>query len=78
MEFPLIILLLPYAIALAIFLFFSFFNLYHLRRFSIGGWGSFLSLFYILVTVLILVVTLTVLIQIDWSASFQLSFGSSL
>jgi len=75
MEIPLYVFLLGYLIYIAIFLIFSFFNLYTMAKYgfvSFGAWAVTIS--YIVVTLLALFVSYYYIAQVDWSKSFQV-FG---
>jgi len=75
MEIPLYVFLLGYLIYIAIFLIFSFFNLYTMSKYgfvSFGAWAVTIS--YIVITLLALFVSYYYIAQVDWSKSFQV-FG---
>lgn len=68
MEFPLSVLLLPYALVVALGGLMLFFNLYHLAKFGLEG-GKTLSLMcaYVLGFLLCLAVSFEVILLGDWS-----------
>jgi len=73
MSFPLIIILYVYFFFLAVFLLFSFFNIYHLFRFTHRSLGIyFIAFFYILVSCAIIGITSFYLLGVDWSQNFNL------
>lgn len=71
MTIPLWALLIPYGLVAALFVIFSFFNLYHLIRFGFITFGSALFfLIYLGASAIILMVTWSSLQGIDWSMPF--------
>jgi hypothetical protein len=72
MEIPLSAFLFAYIVYIAIFLFFTFFNLYHMLKFGfVSFWAYFLTTAYIILTVLALFVSYFYIAQVDWTGSFE-------
>lgn len=66
-EFPLYIILIPFAIIVLLFVVFAFFNLYHLFSYGFLSFYSFLITFIFLgMTVLILFITYQLALPLDW------------
>lgn len=66
---PLVLILLPYGILLAIFAIFSAINLFHIIRFGSLTFASFFATFlFLAATVLILFATYSLLLDTDWFA----------
>lgn len=81
MSFPIYFFLLPYAFFLLTFIVFSLFNVYHLLRYGIYNFNLYvLSTVYMAGTILILGASLIMILQFDWTVSFELSaiFSSEL
>jgi len=58
---------------LGLFLFFSFFNLYHMSRFGfVSFWAWFVTVAYIVLTILGLFVAYYYIAQIDWSSTVDI------
>jgi len=75
MQIPLSIFLLGYLIYIAVFLFFSFFNLYHMTKYGfVSFWAWAVTVSYIVLTALALFVSYYYIAQIDWTQSFEV-FG---
>jgi len=73
MEIPLSTFLFAYIIYVAGFLFFTFFNLFHMLKFGfVSFWAYFLTVAYIVATVLALFVSYFYIAQVDWTAMFQI------
>jgi len=67
MEISLSIFLFVYLIYIAVFLFFSFFNIYHMVRYGFSSPLAYvLTVGYIALTILALFVTYYYIAQIDW------------
>ncbi|MFA5022181.1 MAG: hypothetical protein WC508_03820 [Patescibacteria group bacterium] len=63
-----------YLIFIAVFLIFTFFNVYHLVRFGFLSLGNItVIIFYIVVTALILSISWGYIGQIDWQQTFYIS-----
>jgi len=66
-------LLLPLGFYFAVFVIYSFFNMYHLFRFGVYNFGLYIiSTIYILGTVILVSTAIWVVLDIDWSASLSL------
>ena len=62
-----------YLILAAIFLIFTFFNVYHLLRFGVLGLGSIIIiLFYLTVSLLMIVISWRYIAVIDWQQEIRL------
>ncbi|MFA6410319.1 MAG: hypothetical protein WCW26_01970 [Candidatus Buchananbacteria bacterium] len=73
MAIPISIFYYIYLIFVAIFLIFTFFNVYHLLRFGFLSLGNIaVTFFYITITILILSVSWGYLNQIDWQQTFSI------
>ena len=71
---PLSLLLIPLAIFLLIFLFYSYFNTYHLLRFGVYGSPVFSVItVYVAVSLFLLLCIGYTLFSYDWSLSFSLT-----
>lgn len=69
---PIAALLIPYALFLLIFLFFSFVNLYHLIKFGSTNFVAFMATFLFLAgSVLILYTSYTYIINTDWTRTID-------
>jgi len=74
MAIPLSIFYYTYLILLAVFLFFTFFNVYHLVRFGFLSLSNLVMIiFYIIISILIITVSWNYIGQIDWTQSIQLA-----
>lgn len=73
-AFPISLLLIPFGIFFLLFLIYSTFNIYHLLRFGVFGYGLyFISTVYILGTVILVSLTIFYLLTFDWTASISFS-----
>lgn len=71
---PLFFLLIPLGIFLLVFLFYSYFNIYHLLRYGVYGYPVFSVIsIYIGVTLLLLMIVGYGLLPYDWNQSFSLT-----
>ena len=72
-SFPITYLLIPYGLFLAIFMVYSFFNIYHLMRYGIYNFRLYLiSVIFLGGTLFILGSSALVLFGFDWSVSLDL------
>lgn len=79
MEITLSVFLFIYLIYIAIFLFFSFFNLYHMSRYGlVSFWAWLVTVGYIALTIFVLFVSYYFIAQIDWSTPVKFFNGTSL
>lgn len=70
------IFLILYVIYLAIFVMFSFFNLYIMLRFGfVSFWAYFVTLGYIILSVIVIGVSYYFIAQIDWTQPIQIGFS---
>lgn len=73
MSFPLVWLLIPFAVVILFFFIFSFFALYHAIRF---GYSTFVNVFVMLLYIGTSVAVLTMIgmyiVSIDWSQTIQI------
>lgn len=70
---PLAVVLIPFAIFLVIYLFFLYFNCYHIRIYGVHGfWSHALVTLFLLGTIAILGGSLVVLSRYDWNATIDL------
>ena len=73
MELPLSTFLFAYIIYVAIFLFFTFFNLFHMLKYGfVSFWAYFLTTAYIIATALALFVSYFYIAQVDWTQGFEI------
>jgi len=73
MEIPLSVFLFGYLVYIAVFLFFSFFNLFHMTKYGFTSfWAWAVTVSYIIVTALALFVSYYYIAQIDWTQSFKI------
>lgn len=73
MEIPLSTFLFAYIIYVAIFLFFTFFNLFHMLKYGfVSFWAYFLTVAYIIATGLALFVSYFYIAQVDWTQMFEI------
>ncbi len=74
MDIPYIVLLIPLAAAALFGGVFLFFNIFHLWRYGIEGWGTIsLIMLYVALYAVILLGTLLLLGNISWDGSFSLN-----
>jgi len=74
MAIPLSILYYIYLIFVLIYLFYTFFNVYHLMRFGfLTPSNVAMVIFYLAVSLLILVISWNYINQIDWQKSFSIT-----
>ncbi len=74
MGIPLAIFYYLYLVFVMIFLFFTFANVYHLLRFGFLTIGNIVSVvFYILISISILMISWNYIGQIDWTQSIPLT-----
>lgn len=73
MTVSLSVFLFVYLVYIAIFLFFTFFNLYHMTKYGFVSLTSYIvTVLYIIATALGLFVSYYLIAQIDWSNTFNL------
>ncbi|HCC22602.1 TPA: hypothetical protein DF272_00260 [Candidatus Falkowbacteria bacterium] len=73
MQIQLSFFLFVYLIFIAVFLFYTFFNLYHILKFGfVSLWAYLITFAYIGATVVALFVSYLYIAEIDWSTSFEL------
>jgi len=73
MDVQLSFFLFIYLIFIAVFLFYTFFNLYHILKFGFVSIAAYLITFgYIVITILALFVSYFYIAQIDWGITFEL------
>ncbi|MFH0988145.1 MAG: hypothetical protein V1763_02130 [Parcubacteria group bacterium] len=73
MSIPLSVFLFAYLFFVACFLFFTYFNLFHMMKYGFTGFGAWvITVGYIALTVLALFVSYISIAQIDWSQTFDL------
>lgn len=76
MNIPLWIFLAIYLLALGVYLFFAFFNIYHMVRFGFFDFlGKMNTILYIGVTVVILVITFMLVFDTPWLDSVPITGG---
>lgn len=76
-QFPVAVLLIPYAIFLLLFCLYSLFNLYHLWRFGLYGYSLYLLiLLFVSGSVILAAASLELLIRYDWQAPLRLPWLS--
>ncbi|MEK9130799.1 MAG: hypothetical protein AAB429_01655 [Patescibacteria group bacterium] len=72
-SIPIAIFFVPYGLFLLIYLFFLFFNVYHIRIYAVHGFFSHaVATVFLLGTVLILGATWIILAPYDWGTSLDL------
>jgi len=70
---PIIYFLIPYALVMVVFIFFSIFNVYHLMRYGIYNFNLYiLSVIYVGGTLFIIGASYIVLSDFDWSVPLSL------
>lgn len=73
MEFPLWIMLIPYAIAVFCALIFVFFNIYHIASFGLQSTKTTMIIgVYILSYLFVMIISLSLIATVDWSADITL------
>jgi hypothetical protein len=78
LAFPLSLALVPYAIVVAVFLVFAFFNIHHLIRYSATTGSSFIfTALFLMGSTAIFAATWFVLGDVDWARTVTIDFANA-